>query len=219
MRLSFFPYFMFVCILSALCLTTGCAGRMEKSAKSEQSTNEKFDLFRPTFKSGDADKTKPLQDSERLRRLSDGLQRGFDPEKKDSNRAFYIFGVFLAGTGAVVVGLVYWQVWRRRQTEWELNDPMAIVKELNYVHQLSDSERRLMQEISNLHGLPTPLNLFVEPQYFLEALESDSYVSARSTIRRLLSKLFGMSVEVSTDASAADVETVVYGQSGIKILL
>lgn len=210
MKLSLFSIFILVCTLSSLCLTAGCAARMEHSEKSANSENEKYNLFRPNPKSGDANKTKPRSDSERLRLITQGLQEGINPEKKDNRRVLLIFGSILGGTGAVVAGLLYWKLWRRKMSEWEINDPMALMKELNHVHQISETEKLLMQEISGSNALSSPLPLFVEPKYFLAAMESNSYISARSTIRRLLSKLFSTSLEENTGTTDAESETVLY---------
>jgi hypothetical protein len=89
---------------------------------------------------------------------------------------------------------------------------MALVKELVFVHQLSDQEKRFMQELSERYALTSPLNLFVEPRFLLEALESDSYVSARTSVRRLLAKLFDIADEEAGNLSGINQTTTYYSR-------
>jgi hypothetical protein len=125
-----------------------------------------------------------------------GLQNAADPEKREAGRYGKVYYVLFFGAFTVlVVGLVYWQQLRRKQMEWALNNPMALVKELSFVHKLTEQEKRLLQEVSNRNALSSPLQLFVEPKFLLDAWEDDSFVSAQPVVRRLLSKLFDIATE------------------------
>jgi len=196
MRLAFqrtgVHFLVLACAIPALCLIAGCSKDSPQSAKKEG-----YNLLRP-----DRSNTTPTRrdiqrpaSNERIERLAKELQKEFSPSVEQTSRDFLYFGTFLAGVVLISVALVYWQLWKRNRAEWELNDPMALLKELNYVHQLSDAEKRFMQELSELNTLPTPLKLFVEPKFLLEAWENDTHVTARSSVRRLLSKLFDITVE------------------------
>jgi len=61
---------------------------------------------------------------------------------------------------------------------------------LNVAHQLSEPEKRLMQELSEKHSLATSLNLFIEPKYLLDALDNETFASSRPEVQQLLYKLF-----------------------------
>ena len=174
---------------------TGCR---EKPPKSD--SGEGYNLFNPR-RTESPRRDVPRQHSERLDNLARGLQKEFSPDAERTNQAFLYYGSFFVVLAIIVAGLVYWQIWRRNRAEWALNDPMALIKELNYVHQLSDQEKRLMQEISDRNALPTPLKLFVEPKFLLEALENDLHISDRSSVRQLLSKLFDIAFEENDGVS------------------
>jgi len=74
-----------------------------------------------------------------------------------------------------------------------MNDPVFLVKELNFAHQLSEQEKRLMREISEKNLLSTPLKLFVEPQFLLDAWENEAFAASQPAVQQLLSKLFDIS--------------------------
>jgi len=144
-----------------------------------------------------------------------GLRQTGDPDAKNFGQTARKYGLFLAGIAAVVAGLVGWRRWQQRKAEWELNDPMALVLELSVAHQLSEREKRLMLDISVQRALSSPLELFVEPKFLLEALDNGAVGMSRSMVRQLLSKLFDITVEgnqASGVLDAADVETVYYAR-------
>ena len=92
---------------------------------------------------------------------------------------------------------------------------MALVKELSVVHKLTEQEKKLMQEVSNRNALPSPLQLFVEPKFLLEAREDDSFIAAQPAVRRLLSKLFDIGAEGDENSimlPGMNSETLVYPQ-------
>ena len=199
-------YFVLVCLTSVFFLMCGCRN------DSSQTTGrgEGFNLLRPQ-QSNNPPPRREIQrrvQSEDMDRIRQSFQEGFSPSSEKTSQNLRNFGLLIAAVVLVAAGVTSWQLWRRRQAEWALNDPMALIKELNYVHQLSDLEKRLMQELSQQNALPTPLKLFVEPKFLLDALESGSFVAARSSVRQLLSKLFDITAEgsetsgVLTDSSS-----------------
>ena len=187
-------FFVFVAMASALCLVSGCLERPGQARRGDDGRGRErvINLFDPEQRDANAPGRGVSQsvDTRRTRMRWDDVSGGF-------NRRTALYGTFLAIVVVIVAGLVYWQIRQRKQAEWELNDPMALVKELNFVHQLSDQEQRLMKELSDRKELSSPLKLFVEPKFLLEALESDSFVSARPSVRQLLSKLFDITDEKS----------------------
>jgi len=138
------------------------------------------------------------------------MRRTVDDASDFNRRAFQFYGFFFAFVAVVIAGLVYWQVWKRKKTEWEVNDPMALVKELNFVHQLSEQEKQLMRELSENNSLPSPLKLFVEPKFLLDALESDTFFDVQPSVRQLLSKLFGITTEESEISDVVGMDTELY---------
>jgi len=136
------------------------------------------------------------------RRIEKAFQNSIDPEAKETGRTALYFAALLAGVAVIVAGYFYCKAWLQRREEWALNDPMALVQELNTVHQLSEQEKRLMQELSTKNSLASPLKLFVEPKFLLECRDNDSFAFSRPTARALLSKLFDITSE-GNDISAA----------------
>jgi hypothetical protein len=149
-------------------------------------------------------------------RILTGLSNAGDPEKREAGRYGVMYYVFLIGIiTALIASLVYWQLLRKKRSEWELNHPMALFKELSFVHQLSEQEKLLMQKLSQRKALPSPLQLFVEPRFLLEAWEDDSFVSSQPLVRRLLSKLFDITTEGGELSAVAGMnsETKIFSQS------
>jgi len=149
--------------------------------------------------------------TDELTQFSHSLRQALDPEAKQNWRAVLYFCVFALGLSVCVGGWFFWQIIRKRRMEGELNDPMYLVRELNFVHQLSEPEKRIMQVLTDRNALPSPLTLFVEPKFLLDAWENDLYDTSRSTVRRLLSKLFEISVGVgenSVNVNITDSELI-----------
>ena len=132
-----------------------------------------------------------IGDEESVQRVKE-LFQAIDPTKRKGSQETWHFVVFLGGLAVIAAGLFYWQQWQRKRVERELNDPLFLVYELNTAHQLSDQEKRLMQELSEKHSLPTPLTLFVEPKFLLDAWENETFASSQPTVQKLLSKLFNI---------------------------
>ena len=137
---------------------------------------------------------RPPVDAEVARRFQE-IRNATDPEQRGSRQSALYYALFLLGVAAVAAGLFGWKAWQKRREAWAVNDPMALVKELNHVHQLNEQEKRVMRELSEQNVMPTSLSLFVEPKFLLEALENEAFAPSRSTVRRLLSKLFDIAAE------------------------
>ena len=152
-------------------------------------------------------------DVEVTRRFQE-IQNAVDPENRGFYHSAVYYALFLFGVAVVIAGLFGWKIWQRKREEWEINDPMALVRELNHVHQLTEQEKHLMKELSAQNALPTPLSLFVEPKFLLEALGNNAFDPLRSTVRRLLLKLFDIIAEAgeSSSASGSEYETTIYSR-------
>jgi len=122
-------------------------------------------------------------------RVSRSFQREFANETLQGQTLVY-FVLFLVVAALIIAGFIGWQVWRQKRMEKELSDPIFLVYELNVAHQLSEPEKRLMQELSEKHSLATSLNLFIEPKYLLDALDNETFASSRPEVQQLLYKLF-----------------------------
>ena len=186
MNFSAFRLLLFMCIV-ILCLPCGCR---EKSPKSGEGINI-FDMPRTSKR----DNQRSAENDASARRITEAVRQAADHEKKGTSKAIVVFGIIVAAVAAVAGGLVYWKIWHQKQIEWELNDPMALVKELNFVHQLSEQEKKLMQELAERNALPSPLKLFVEPKLLLEAWEDITFDPERPLVQHLLSKLFEITPE------------------------
>jgi hypothetical protein len=152
-------------------------------------------------------------DDDKIRQIRQSLAQAFDPETKQSGgtKAVFYYGIFFVGVGAVAAGLLGWRIWQRRQLDRERNDPMILIQELNSAHQLSSQEKRLMQDLSVKNSLQSPLKLFVEPKYFLDAMESRAFASSRPVMRSLLSKLFGIEAAIGEiSAAGTNSETALF---------
>jgi len=172
----------FVFFAAALCLAVA----------ETASAQDKMNLFDPP-KKDPARREVPRQVDNRI---ITGFNIAGDPEKRIAGQPKTIHVVLLIGSiAAAIAGFVYWQLWREKRKATALNDPMILVKELSFAHQLSDREKRLMLEVSNKNSLPSPLQLFVEPTFLLVAWEDETFASSQPLVRRLLSKLFDITFE------------------------
>ena len=200
-------FLVFICVV-ALCLTNGC-----RDNNSQAPDRVSLNLLNPK-RSNIPKKDVSRPGNERERRIMQGIQSAGDPDAKKVGiaQALWHSTLFLAVVAIAIASVYYWQAWRKKRAEWEVNDPMALVKELNFVHQLAEPEKRLMQEIARKNAMSSPLKLFVEPKYFLAAWDDNSLRSSRSSVRLLLSKLFGITTEIgeTTTALGSNSGTIVY---------
>ena len=150
---------------------------------------ERINLWSPNRNTNRQDNSR-VSDSDHARRISQSFQKEFDSDSGRRSRDLANYSTLLAVVVVIAAGFVGWRMWRQQQLARELSDPLFLVRELNSAHQLSDQEKRLMQELSAKHLLPTPLKLFVEPKYLLEAWENEAFASSQPMVRQLLSKLF-----------------------------
>ena len=191
----FLRFFVFAGIATALCLIAGCQDRSSSSQKGGG-----HNLFQ-----GDA----PRYEIEG--RILRGTSEGAELNTEETTNHFVSLTIIVVLVAVSLITFFGWQFWRQKRKEREQNDPNGLLKELNNAHQLSEPEKRLMQTLSEKHALSSPLVLFVEPKFLLDALESNAFVSARPSVRRLLSKLF----DIDTGQEGAGEETVLITRSSL----
>jgi len=185
MCFSTFRLFVFIGFGTLLCLSTILLESIQA-----QESEKRFNFWERT-KSGTPRREVPqATEDEYAKRISQSFQREIDPETRQQGWGLLYYGIFLVITAVIAAGFVGWKVWRQHRLTRELTDPVFLINELNFAHQLSEQEKRLMQELSEKHSLPSPLKLFVEPKFLLDALASETFTPSRPTIQQLLSKLF-----------------------------
>ena len=153
---------------------------------------ENFNLWDKSNNNRNFPRPAPPQvtDLEHRDRIAKSFKDAMDPAARQQSQALLNYGIFLGIAAVIVAGVVYWQMWRHKRAERELSDPVFLVNELNSAHQLSEQEKRLMRELSEKNSLATPLKLFIEPKFLLDAWESDAFATSQSEVQQLLSKLF-----------------------------
>ena len=185
MYFSTFRFFVFIGFGTLLCLSMVLLESVQA-----QESEQRFNFWERT-KSGTPRREVPqATEDEYAKRISQSFQREIDPETRQQGWGLLYYGIFLVITVVIAAGFFGWKVWRQHRLTRELTDPVFLINELNFVHQLSEQEKRLMQELSEKHSLPSPLKLFVEPKFLLDAWTSETFTSSRPTIQQLLSKLF-----------------------------
>ncbi len=122
--------------------------------------------------------------------------------RSDSQGTLFFFGFFvflLALTG----GLIYFDYYYRKRSQAIIDNPAYLFAELVRAHELTRAEKRFLTDFANGFDLEDPLPLFIEPKYFLAALDDNRYAETHKTIEYLLKKLFDISrtEEPSFDAS------------------
>ena len=185
MNFSILRVLVFVCFGVTLCLsgTLSVSGRAQEESRS-------INIWDRHNRNTIPREVPVVTDDDYTRRIRASFQGDFDPEARQHGQVLKNYGIFLGIAAILVASFVGWQMWRQHRITREVSDPMFLVYELNSVHQLSEPEKRLMQELSEKNSLATPLKLFVEPKYLLDAWQSETYASSQPTIRQLLSKLF-----------------------------
>jgi hypothetical protein len=136
------------------------------------------------------------------------IQSAGDPGKRAAGQYRRMYYLTLFGlVPALIAGIIYWRLLRQKRIERELSDPMVLFEELVFVHQLSPQEKTLIQKISSRSALPTPLQLFVEPKFLLEAWGDETMVPSHPLVRRLLYKLFDIATEGGESSGVAGMNS------------
>ena len=119
-----------------------------------------------------------------LRDISDSFAGGSGPS--------WVFLVFFICLAALAIGLVYFDIYIRRQDRTGIDNPLYLFTELVRVHELTRVEKQFLEDFADESNLVDPLPLFVEPEYFLSALDDDRFQESYEMIAYLLKKLFGI---------------------------
>ena len=184
MKSSAFRLCVLICIGTLSCSPTTSPER----ARDAERVNlfDKSDKNRPLFWRS----PQQVTDQELADRIAKAFQQDMNSSAQQQGQTLLNYGIFLGIAAVIGAGLVYWQMWSHKRKERELSDPAFLVNELFSAHQLSEQEKRLMRELSEKNSLATPLKLFIEPKFLLDAWESDAFASSQSEVQQLLSKLF-----------------------------
>ena len=185
MKFSAFHLCVLICIGTMSCSPTTSPGRAQDSER--VNLFDKNSMNRPFFQ-----RDSQVGDQEHADRIANSIRNAMDPSARQQGLTLLYYGVFLGIVVAIAACVVCWQIWRHKRRERELNDPLFLVQELFSAHQLSEQEKRLMRELSDKHLLSSPLKLFIEPKFLLDAWESDSFAASQPEVQQLLSKLFGI---------------------------
>ncbi|MCL2005906.1 MAG: hypothetical protein FWG73_07040 [Planctomycetaceae bacterium] len=192
-------FVVFAGIATALCLVAGCG-----ESDQEKGSGGGYNVLR-----GNAPR---LERDGYGYRVTQEISEGFKPSVEKTTNGFVSFGIVAVFAVIPFAAFFIWQAWKRQQDEKERNDPNGLLRELIRVHKLSDQEKHLIKRLSDRSALSSPLELFVEPKFLLDALKNDSWASAHPSVRRLLSKLFDIH---TADQSAAGEETVLISKSSL----
>ena len=124
------------------------------------------------------------------RELLNSFRQGFNAgSQKTGTKSISLYvGIFILV--AVTGGLIAWSFYRRHQSKTAVDSPRYLFTELARVHELTWVERQFLLNFADESDLEDPLPLFIEPQYFLSALDNDRYQESHRTIAYLLKKLF-----------------------------
>ena len=117
-----------------------------------------------------------------LRDISDSFASG-----SGSSWIFLFFFVFLV---ALAIGLVYFDLHLRRRSKVGIDNPHYLLTELIRAHELTRVEKQFLTDFADESNLTDPLPLFIEPKYFLSALDDDRFQESHRMIEYLLKKLF-----------------------------
>jgi len=118
--------------------------------------------------------------------LTQGLRREFS---SGSQGVWFVF-VFLILLFALVGGLIYFDIFIRRRHKAGFDNPRYLFTELVRAHGLTRVERQFLMDFAGKLDLEDSLPLFIEPKYFLAALDDDRFRASHGMIEYLLKKLF-----------------------------
>ena len=101
------------------------------------------------------------------------------------------WSVILGATFLVVVVMIVsrWRA-KRQKAEFLSNSSSQLFNELSRTHRLDHTNRKLMKKLAVAHGLKNAATLFVEPEYFDDAIRPQSLDTSAAELRHLRHKLF-----------------------------
>lgn len=159
-----------------------------QASSNVQAQTNKRNVFE-TKRSITPSRPRPKADEETTQALRQGMGKGFMTGFSDGN--LYLYLGFFVILFTVIVGLVYYDA-NYRQHHSNLENPWIVFRELCKAHQLTWTEAKFLKKLAVELDLDDPLPLFIEPRYFVGALENKALESSKPTIQYLLKKFFGI---------------------------
>jgi hypothetical protein len=103
-----------------------------------------------------------------------------------------LFGPLIVLGGMVALAAVGWLLasWYARRETRVVNNSRRLFRELCRAHGLNRSDRDLLEDMSDWHGLADPVQLFFEPRRFQPA-EMHETLNCQAEVAQLQSQLFG----------------------------
>ena len=108
------------------------------------------------------------------------------------SQGIWIFVTFFIFLIALAAGLIYFDIYVRQRNKADLDNPRFLFIELVRAHELNRTEKQFLTDFADESNLEDPLPLFIEPEYFLTALDDERFRESYRTIAYLLKKLFGI---------------------------
>ena len=112
-----------------------------------------------------------------------------------SRQGAWLFLTFFGFLLILAVGLVFADLFLRRRSKTGIDNPRYLFTELARAHELTRIERQFLTDFADESNLEDPLPLFVEPKYFLSALDDDRFRTSHGMIESMLRKLFNIGTE------------------------
>lgn len=85
------------------------------------------------------------------------------------------------------------------------DNPQALFAELCQAHRLNWSNQQLLRALANAHRLPSPAQLFVEPERFDVAPLGRAFASRQARIAALRARLFGSTADEEPEATSGEL--------------
>jgi hypothetical protein len=95
--------------------------------------------------------------------------------------------------GMVATLVLTWVIfrWRKARSRRRLNSPRLLLRDLFRLHQLSWSDRRLLLQAAKRQKVATAARLFLEPELWQKAIESEKLPARQRQLKTLHKRLLG----------------------------
>ena len=114
---------------------------------------------------------------------------------RSGSAGILIFIIFFAFLAVLAIGLIVFDIFIRRRNKVGYDNPRYLFSELVRAHELTRVEKQFLLDFADESGMEDSLPLFVEPRYFLAALDDDRFQESHKMIEYLLKKLFDIDPE------------------------
>ena len=120
------------------------------------------------------------------------LREGMGNAFRTGANGTWIFVIFFLFLIVLTVGLIYFDIYIRQRNKAGIDNPHYLFTELVRAHDLNRVEKHFLSDFADESDLEDPLPLFIEPEYFLAALDDDRFRESHRMIAYLLKKLFNI---------------------------